>query len=112
MAVNALIAAIVLYETNKDKTKLEDHNVLRIRVLTYYFVALRTVLVIPTTLALAAFLSPALYRISDEQALLLAVLSALLALLFAFNSILGLLFFRADSPFSPLPFSSSVNGIE
>lgn len=80
--------------------------------LTYYFVVVKTVLVVPTTLALVAFLSPDLYNLSVHQVLLKAVLSVLLAFVFTFNSILALLFFRANSPFSPLPFSSPVNYIE
>ena len=64
---------------------------------------------IPMTIAFSAFISSQSYGIESGLTILLAVISIAGGLFLATNMVLYTLFFRDNSPFSKLPFASSVN---
>jgi hypothetical protein len=99
----------VLYEVNKDAARLDEQNVVLIKSITTYYVLVKTILLIPMTLAFFAFISPDLYGLTTTTQAILAAVSILGLVAMAGNTVLVILFFRNNSPFSKLPFSSSVN---
>ena len=112
MVLNIIPTVIVIYEVHKDPSKLEEVNLLTIKFLTYYFMFLRTILVLPMVLAFACFASPALYGLDSTTQYTLAMISAIGMLFLFSNAVLGVIFFRDNSPFSKLEFSSSVNFLD
>lgn len=64
------------------------------------------------TLVFTCFLWPSLYSLSVVEQAVLAVVSVFGLLFLALNAVLMVLFFRDNSPFSKVPFSSSVNCTE
>ena len=63
-------------------------------------------------LAFSAFASPSLYNISNIGQIVLGLISGIGMIFLLINAILGVLFYRDNSPFSKLEFSSSVNFLD
>ena len=99
---------MILHETRK---KDPAPNLVFVKALTIYAVLLKTVLLIPMVVAFTAFLSPDLYGL-EGSAVWVGLLSVLGIALLGVNMTLFILFFRANSPFSKLPFAASVNFLE
>lgn len=107
--LNIVALLFVAYEVNKDSASLDEQNVVLIKFLTTYYVFIKTTLLIPMTLSFFAFVSPDKYNLTTSMQASLAAISILGILTMLVNASLVLLFFRNNSPFSKLPFSSSVN---
>jgi hypothetical protein len=108
MTLNVLITGIIGYEMRKEPINLDEPNLVIIKILTYYFILLKTILVIPMTLAFTYSLHS-----NPEIGLILKIalitVSALGLLFMGANLVLANLFFRDNSPFSKIPISSSVH---
>jgi hypothetical protein len=99
----------VVYEINKDAVRLDEQNVVLIKFITTFYVFIKTVLITPMTLAFLAFISAEKYGLTTTIQAVLAAISIPGLMVMSANIILVVLFFRNNSPFSKLPFSSSVN---
>ena len=63
-------------------------------------------------LAFGAFTSPSMYNLSGIVQILLAIVSGFGFIFLIVNAIVGVYFYRDNSPFSKLEFSSSVNFLD
>ena len=109
LLLNLSAVLFVVYEVRKDPKSLDEQNVVLIKFLTTYYVLIKTALLMPMSLSFFAFVSPDKYNLTSSMQATLAVISILGITLMVINSSLVILFFRNNSPFSKLPFSSSVN---
>jgi hypothetical protein len=103
---------LILFEAKKKPVEMLDRSFLTIKILTYYFVLLKTIIVLPMTLAFTCWMSPALYQLSSGMEIALIPISILGLLSMAVNSFLAVVLFRDHSPLRNFPFSSSVNYLD
>jgi len=102
MLINIFTTGLIIYEICKDPINLEEANLLTIKFLSYYFIFLRTVLVLPMVLAFACFASPSIYGLSLSGQIILGIVSGIGLLFLLINSVINVLLYRDNSPFSKL----------
>lgn len=105
LVINALSLGLIFYEVEKEVGK---SNMLTIKFVTNYAILLKSILLIPMFLAYTSFINSSL-GLSTSLQIVLAILSFFSASMTIANAILFMLFIRDNSPFSKLPFASSVN---
>ena len=105
---NVVATSLIIYDVQKDPTKIEEPTIFTIKYLKYYFIFIRTILLLPMVLAFAAFASPSLYNLSSIMQIFLGIVSSVGFIFLMVNAALGVTFYRDNSPFSKLEFSSSV----
>lgn len=104
------MAVLLLYEVKAIKT--QRFNLCIIKILSFYCVVLKTVLVLPLALAYFCCLFPSLNNIPPNQESIFVPFSVLGLISLLTNYVLVLLLFRDNSPFSTLPFASSLNWLD